>query len=102
MLKNFRALALILIALMIALSSQLQAQQRKGKVSPPTQSKNKLQEMANRAGGHFVLRYRPRVTVYPNVEELAKRSDIIIVGRTLGHRSQADRRWELHQSGGSR
>jgi hypothetical protein len=26
--------------------------------------------------------------VYPNLEELAKRSDIIVVGRTVGHRSQ--------------
>ncbi|HEV7683971.1 MAG TPA: hypothetical protein VGO68_17705 [Pyrinomonadaceae bacterium] len=87
MLKNFRALALILIALMIALSLQSQAQQRKGKVTPPTQAKNKLQELANRAGGHFTFRYQPKVTVYPNVEELAKRSDIIVIGRTLGHRS---------------
>ncbi len=46
-----------------------------------------LHEMAKKAGGKFVLRYRPnRSTIYANVEELAKRSDIIIIGRTLGHR----------------
>jgi hypothetical protein len=87
MLKNFRAVAFILIALLLALSFA-QAQQKKGKVPPPAQSKNKLQELANKAGGHFVFRYRPSVTIYPNVEELAKRTDIIIVGRTLGHRSK--------------
>lgn len=89
--KNFRLIALIafvLIAFTIALNLQLQAQQRKGKVPPPTQSKNRLQELANQAGGHFVLRYHPNAAVYPNVEELAKRSDIIVVGTTLGHRSQ--------------
>lgn len=87
--KKFRGLTLTLVALMLALSLQLHAQQRrKGKVSPPTQSKNKLQELANKAGGHFVLRYQPNATTYPNVEELAKRSDIIVVGKTLGHRTK--------------
>jgi len=50
--------------------------------------KNSLHDMAKKAGGHFVLRYRPsRTTIYPNVEELAKRSDLIILGQTLGHRT---------------
>ena len=50
--------------------------------------KNSLHDMAKKAGGHFVLRYRPsRTTIYADVEELAKRSDLIIVGQTLGHRS---------------
>lgn len=87
MMKNLRGLTLTLVALTFALSVQTQAQ-RKGPPPPPTQTKHKLQELANRAGGHFVLRYRPKVTIYPNIEELAKRTDIIIVGRTLGHRSK--------------
>jgi hypothetical protein len=89
--KNFRlitSMTLVVAAFTIALCLQSQAQQRKGKVPPPTQSKNRLQELANQEGGHFVLRYHPNATVYPNVEELAKRSDIIIVGTTLGHRSK--------------
>lgn len=51
--------------------------------------KNGLYEQAKKSGGKFVLRYKPnRSTVYPNIEELAKRSNLIIVGRTLGHRPQ--------------
>lgn len=86
--KNFRGLTLTLVAVTLALSLQLHAQQRKRGIPPPTQSQNKLQELANKAGGHFVLRYQPNAEIYPNVEELAKRSDIIVVGRTLGHRTK--------------
>jgi hypothetical protein len=46
-----------------------------------------LHELAKKAGGKLVLRYLPdRSVIYPNLQELAKRSDIIVVGRTLGHR----------------
>jgi hypothetical protein len=49
--------------------------------------KDSLHQRAKQAGGHFVLRYRPnRSTIYPNIEELAKRSDLIVVGLTIGHR----------------
>lgn len=51
-------------------------------------SKDTLHTQAKKAGGHFVLKYRPNLsTVYPTVEELAKRSDLIVVGRTVGHQS---------------
>ena len=46
-----------------------------------------LHERTKKAGGKLVWRYRAtRSLIYPNVEELAKRSDVIVVGRTLGHR----------------
>jgi hypothetical protein len=48
-----------------------------------------LHQLARQAGGKLVLRYLPdRSLIYPNLQELAKRSDIIVVGRTLGHRSR--------------
>ena len=51
------------------------------------QPRNTLHERAKKAGGALVWRYRAtRSLVYPNIEELAKRSDLIVVGRTLGHR----------------
>jgi len=47
-----------------------------------------LYEQAKKAGGKYVLKYKPeRGTIYPNVEELAKRSDLIVVGRVLSHKS---------------
>jgi hypothetical protein len=47
-----------------------------------------LHDQAKKAGGKFVLKYKPnRGTVYPNVAELAKRSDLIVVGRILGHKA---------------
>src|SRR5258707_15177028 len=46
-----------------------------------------LHERAKKAGGKLVWAYRPnRSVIYPNVEELAKLSDIIVVGRALGSR----------------
>jgi hypothetical protein len=48
-----------------------------------------LHDQAKKAGGKFVLRYLPdRSVIYPNVEELANRSDLIVVGRTLGNRAR--------------
>lgn len=48
-----------------------------------------LNERAQKAGGRFVSRYRLNQSViYANVEELAKRSDLIVVGRTIGHRAR--------------
>jgi hypothetical protein len=92
--KKCGGLTVTLIALTLMLSFQSLAQQRglgerrSPGPPPPTQSKNKLQELANRAGGHFVLRYQPSATVYPNLEELGKRSDLVVVGRTLSHRTK--------------
>ena len=52
------------------------------------QVKSTLNERAKKAGGKLVWRYRaPRSVIYPNVEELAKRSDLILVGKALAHRS---------------
>jgi len=48
-----------------------------------------LHQQTKNAGGKLVLRYLPdRSVIYPNIEELAKRSDLIVVGRTLGHRAR--------------
>jgi hypothetical protein len=89
MVKSIRARVLLVAALMVTSAMTVRAQHhRPTPPMRPTQSKDKLHELAVKSGGHFVLRYRPnRSAVYPNVEELAKRSDVIIVGRALRHRS---------------
>jgi len=47
-----------------------------------------LHALAITNGGRFVLKYKPnRSTIYPNVAELTNRSDLIVVGKTIGHRS---------------
>src|SRR2546427_2071838 len=47
-----------------------------------------LNERAKGAGGKLLWRYSPnRGVIYSSVEELAKQSDIIIIGRTISHRS---------------
>lgn len=46
-----------------------------------------LHGRAKKAGGRLVWRYRPdRSLIYPSLEGLAKRSDLIVVGRTISHR----------------
>lgn len=43
-----------------------------------------LHQQSKNAGGKLVLRYLPdRSVIYPNIEELAQRSDLIIVGRLV-------------------
>jgi hypothetical protein len=55
--------------------------------SAAQQLRRTLHDRAIKAGGKLVWRYRAnRSLIYPNVEELAKRSDVIVVGRSLGHR----------------
>lgn len=88
--KNIRRAVLLVIALAVAPGLPVLAQKKHQPVKTirPTQSRDKLHELAKKSGGRYVLRYRPnRSTLYPNVEELAKRSDLIVVGRTLAHRS---------------
>lgn len=54
----------------------------------PAKPKVTLHDQAKKAGGKLVLKYKAnRGTVYPNVDELAKRSDLIVVGRILSHKS---------------
>ncbi|HEY8186307.1 MAG TPA: hypothetical protein VIF64_09575 [Pyrinomonadaceae bacterium] len=46
-----------------------------------------LHDRAKKAGGKLIWRYRPnRSVIYPNIEELAKRSSIIVVGRTVSQK----------------
>src|SRR6266496_2141953 len=46
-----------------------------------------LHERAKKAGGKLVWRYRVnRTVIYRDIEELAKASDDIFIGRALGHR----------------
>jgi hypothetical protein len=43
-------------------------------------------------GGRLMWRYKPRQTVvYPTIKELANSSHLVIIGRTLGHRSKLTR-----------
>ena len=47
-----------------------------------------LHDQAKKSGGKFIMRYKPsRGTIYPNIEELAKRSDLIVVGKILSHKA---------------
>ena len=73
---------LIQVALIVLLASigVLGQEAKKPKVT--------LHDQAKKAGGKFILKYKPsRGTVYPNIAELAKRSDLIVVGRVLSHKS---------------
>jgi hypothetical protein len=48
-----------------------------------------LHELAVRKGGKAVVRFSPdRAVRYPNIEELARRSDLVVVARTLHNRSR--------------
>jgi hypothetical protein len=80
MLKKIHQLMLIaLVAFVSASSSSVPAQLK---------AKGDLHARAKTTGGRLVWKYRPtRSVIYPNIEELAKRSDIVVIGRTLGHRS---------------
>jgi hypothetical protein len=54
-----------------------------------TRPNNMLHAMAKRTGGKLVLKHRPsRRTIYSGLDNLASHSDIIVIGRTLGHRSR--------------
>jgi hypothetical protein len=78
MLKNIHGLLLFVVALTCAASVPALAQH----------PRETLHDRAKKSGGNLVWKYRSnRSVVYPNIEELAKRSDIIVVGRALGHRS---------------
>lgn len=47
-----------------------------------------LHDQAKKAGGKVILKYKPnRGTIYPNIAELAKRSDLIVVGKIIGQKS---------------
>jgi len=79
-----KKMALLLVGLLVIAGASAVGQ--KVKTEKPH---DRLHDEAKKAGGGFVLRYKPnRSTIYPNIEELAKRSDLIIVGRTLGNQSQ--------------
>jgi hypothetical protein len=90
MAKKIRGLLLLVMVFAIGASLPALAQRREAIKQPrPSQARDKLHELATKAGGHFVMRYRlDRATLYPNVEELAKRSDVVIVGRTLSRRTK--------------
>ena len=85
MLNMIHRLMLIALVAVVGASSTLILAQQK---SAQQKSKSGLHARAKSAGGKLVWRYKPTKSVlYPNVEELAKRSDLVIVGRTLAHRS---------------
>ena len=77
-----RQTRLIQVALIVLFSSI-------GVLGQATQKpKVTLYAQAKKAGGKLILKYKPnRGTIYPNVAELAKRSDLIVVGRILSHKS---------------
>src|SRR5258705_9149995 len=59
---------------------------------PAQHPRETLHDRAKKAGGKLVWRYRPnRNVIYSNIEELAKRSSIIVVGRTLDQKGRLTR-----------
>src|SRR5712692_9187010 len=76
--KKFK---LVLFVIVLACVASLPSLARKPR------SNNILHELAKREGGKVLLRHRPnRSTIYSGVDELARRSDLVVVGRTLAHR----------------
>lgn len=81
MLRNIRPLKVALIVLIASVGVL-------GQGTQANKLKVTLHDQAKKAGGKVVLKYKPsRGTIYPNIAELAKRSDLIVVGRILGHKS---------------
>jgi hypothetical protein len=79
--KNLCGLMLLLAVALVGVVALAQ------QVSPDNPAT--LHEQAQKAGGRLVWRYAPDHSVtYANIEELAKRSDVIVVGRTVGHRAR--------------
>ena len=80
------ATTLLVIAIAIAAASSFRAQTPK---EAKQVSKETLNEQARKNKGTFLWRYVPqRMTVYRSLDDLARDSDIVIVGRTIGHRSR--------------
>jgi hypothetical protein len=77
--KNWKLMLFGALALAVLAGSQLLAQR----------SNETLHQRVQKAGGKLVWTYTPnRGVIYPNLEELAKRSEVIIVGRAIGHRGR--------------
>ncbi|HLG17504.1 MAG TPA: hypothetical protein VJH03_23875 [Blastocatellia bacterium] len=78
--KNKRSTALLVAIFVLAQGSLVVLAQAPAKT---------LHDRAKDAGGKLIYPYdADRSVVYPNVEELAKHSDLIIIGRTVGHRAR--------------
>ena len=85
--RNIRPKVLLIGLTLIAVAggAAVVAQTAKTKDTKPRVT---LYDQTKKAGGKYVLKYKPeRGTIYPNVEELAKRSDLIVVGRVLSHKA---------------
>jgi hypothetical protein len=81
MTKNLYGLMLFLLVALAGSTALAQQDAR--------EQKGTLYERARKEGGRLVWRYRPDQSVtYANVEELAKRSEVIVVGRTIAHKAR--------------
>jgi hypothetical protein len=57
--------------------------------APAQHPRETLHDRAKKAGGTVVWRYRPnRSVIYGNIEEVAKRSSIIVVGRSVDQKGR--------------
>ncbi len=80
---GMKIVVMTLAAVMV--SGGVRAQNAKSKSTTP---KITLHEQAKKGNGKFISKYKAnRGTIYPNIQELAKRSDLVIVGRVLSHKS---------------
>ncbi len=82
----FRQTSAIVMA--ITMATALTAQNRPTKEpSAKKEQKDKLHDKAKKAGGAVVLRYRPsRGRIFSSLSDLGAHSDVVIIGRVLGHR----------------
>ncbi|HEY5838558.1 MAG TPA: hypothetical protein VIT19_05935 [Pyrinomonadaceae bacterium] len=82
----FRQTSAIVAAIVMA--TALAAQNRPAKErSAKKEHKDKLHDKAKKAGGAVVLRYRPNQgKIFSSLSDLSAHSDVVIVGRVLGHR----------------
>lgn len=82
----FRQTSAIVMTMMMA--AALTAQNRPPReASAKKKDKEKLHDKAKKAGGAVVLRYRPsRSKIFSSLSDLGAHSDVVIIGRVLGHR----------------
>ena len=83
--ERFPAFAVVIGIVLIAIGSTGLSVKSRVRGQQPQGS---LHERAKQNGGKLAAKIRTdRSVIYPNIEELAKRSELIVVGRTLSHRS---------------
>jgi hypothetical protein len=78
----------LLIVMLLFTKAGLPVSGQRASKSDSGAAKKTLHDLAKEKGCKLVVTYNAgHATTYPNVEELAKRSDLIVVGRVLSHKT---------------